>query len=132
MLSGGKVGAAGFSALALRRARERSGLTPRELAERVGVSEAVVYQWQGGHRAPRVDRLGRLAEALGVSAEDLTRPEPGPVSLQRLRVLAGLLQQQVADAAGMSRQKLASLEAGKPPTLATAPPPHSPTALLVA
>src|SRR5260370_36973530 len=98
MPAGGPLGPAVFSGLALRRARGRAGLTPRELAERVGVSEAVIYQWQGGHRAPRVDRLGRLAQALGLSPAALIRPEPDPVSLQQLRVRAGRLQQQVADA----------------------------------
>lgn len=61
--------------------REVVGLTQRELAERVGVSPSAVTHWERGSVAPRTDRLGQIAEALGVDERDLvgdvaTREEP--------------------------------------------------------
>lgn len=49
----------------LRAARERAGLTQRELAERAGVAQSVVSAYESGRRQPALPTLARLVEASG-------------------------------------------------------------------
>lgn len=52
-------------------ALERSGLTKAELARRVGKSWRQVHGWINGEKSPSGDSLRRLAEALGVTVDEL-------------------------------------------------------------
>lgn len=52
----------------IRRAREASGLTQAQLAERIGVDTKTVRNWEAG-RAPRRS-LGAIETVLGVSLDD--------------------------------------------------------------
>jgi transcriptional regulator with XRE-family HTH domain len=113
MAVGGQQGAPGFDAERLRAARRDARLTQRELAAQVGATETAIANWEGGGRSPRVDRLAQLARALGVRPIDLTDAAgTGTPSLLQLRLGAGLLQEQVAERAGMTRQKYQTLETG--------------------
>ncbi|MFA7297785.1 MAG: helix-turn-helix transcriptional regulator [Dehalococcoidia bacterium] len=47
------------------RARNRAGLTSRELAERMGVSQAVVSRLLSGEHSPRIDTIAAAARAMG-------------------------------------------------------------------
>ncbi|PWG61519.1 helix-turn-helix transcriptional regulator [Spiribacter halobius] len=49
------------------RMREASGLTQRQLAERVGTSRTVISRLEGGNagRVPGLDQIQRIAEACG-------------------------------------------------------------------
>lgn len=60
--------AAAFSGDRLRLARYRSGLTLRELADRVDVSPAAVSQYETGRIRPTPSTVARLALATGVPA----------------------------------------------------------------
>lgn len=55
----------------LRTLREAKGLTQRELAERIGVSDKAVSKWETGRGLPDIGLLTALAEALGVSISEL-------------------------------------------------------------
>ena len=55
----------------LREARLRRMLTLRELAARTGVGFDTISRIETGRQRPRISTLRRLAEALGVEAEDL-------------------------------------------------------------
>jgi transcriptional regulator with XRE-family HTH domain len=50
----------------IRVARERQGLTKRQLARRIGCSEATVSLWESGKRSPGVEAVEPLVEALGL------------------------------------------------------------------
>jgi len=50
----------------IRHARLLAGLTVRQVAEQVQRSPITVFRWEWGERLPPSDRLGPLAEALGV------------------------------------------------------------------
>lgn len=63
------------AAAVLRSARERSGLSQRELARRAKTSPAAVSLYESGDRIPRVDTLARLIGATGATLE-LFAPEP--------------------------------------------------------
>jgi transcriptional regulator with XRE-family HTH domain len=67
--------------------RQAAGLSMDALAERVGASKSSVHYWESGEWLPSLGQLEPLAQALGVSYEDLfakagfdpaTLPEPEP------------------------------------------------------
>jgi transcriptional regulator with XRE-family HTH domain len=49
----------------LRTARQRAGLSQRELARRAGTAQSLVARIEGGRTSPRSDTLARLLEAAG-------------------------------------------------------------------
>jgi transcriptional regulator with XRE-family HTH domain len=64
----------------MRRARERAGLSKRELARRAGTSPAAVVHYERGARDPGVETLGRILDAAGMEARvGLVRRGPDPV-----------------------------------------------------
>lgn len=56
-------------------ARQARGLTQRELAEKIGVTDKAVSRWETGRGFPEASVLQGLAEALGVSVTELVRGE---------------------------------------------------------
>ena len=55
----------------LLQARKRRGLSQLELAEQIGVSRQAVSKWETGEAAPDLGKLLALAEALGISMDQL-------------------------------------------------------------
>ncbi len=51
--------------------RKHRGMTQASLAEKVGVQQAAIAQYEGGKREPAVKVLKKLAEALHVDLDDL-------------------------------------------------------------
>ncbi len=51
--------------------REKAGLSQRELAYAIGVSQAAVAQWENGTSQPTLDNLRKVADILGVTPGDL-------------------------------------------------------------
>ena len=51
--------------------RAAAGLTQDELARRTGVRRLSVSQWECGRRAPSLATARRIAQALGVSVDEL-------------------------------------------------------------
>ena len=51
--------------------RQRTGLSQNDLAQRVGVTRAVVTAWESGKACPKIDKLKPLAEALRCNVADL-------------------------------------------------------------
>jgi transcriptional regulator with XRE-family HTH domain len=49
---------------------EQAGITQTELATKTGLSTAAVAMWGKGHN-PHADNLPRVAEALGITVEEL-------------------------------------------------------------
>lgn len=67
--------------------REAAGLTQQQLAEKLGVSGSNIGFWERWDKPPRGDILPQLADALGVSMDELMRtapPKPKPASKGRL------------------------------------------------
>lgn len=56
----------------VRNARLRAGLSMRELGERAGVNYTQISRYESGAAAPRPGQMLRLADALGVSVEELS------------------------------------------------------------
>ena len=53
------------------RLRKKAGLSQEELAERVGVHLNTISQWENGFYIPKMLKVKRLAEALGVTEAEL-------------------------------------------------------------
>lgn len=51
--------------------RAELGLTQGQLGEKCGTDKTVVWHWENGDSAPRADMLPLVADALGVSIDEL-------------------------------------------------------------
>lgn len=60
----------------LKKLRKKAGLTQEELAEKAGVSNITISQWENGVYAPTMTRIKALAQALNVSEADLLNDPP--------------------------------------------------------
>ena len=54
--------------------RKKAGLSQEALAARVGVSRQAVSKWETGEAMPEVEKLVALAQALGVTTDELLSP----------------------------------------------------------
>jgi transcriptional regulator with XRE-family HTH domain len=59
----------------IRQLREERGWTQLELANRLGVTPATVYNWERARFEPTGSKLRLLARAFGVSMDDIELPE---------------------------------------------------------
>lgn len=55
----------------IRKYREQAGLSQKELAQRIGVSNSRVSNWEQGVNRPDADILGNICRALNVSPSEL-------------------------------------------------------------
>ncbi|GAB4017104.1 helix-turn-helix domain-containing protein [Spirosoma koreense] len=55
----------------IRESRKAKGLTQKELAEKLGVGEPTVTNYESGKQNLTVDTLQKIAVALGVNMKDL-------------------------------------------------------------
>jgi transcriptional regulator with XRE-family HTH domain len=55
----------------IRELREARGWTQFELAIKVGVQPTTIYTWESGKKMPMIPQLRKLAEAFGVSMDDI-------------------------------------------------------------
>jgi transcriptional regulator with XRE-family HTH domain len=56
--------------------REAAGLSQSQLARAADVPVGSLRQWEQGRRTPLLDAAGRIAEALGVSLDELAGINP--------------------------------------------------------
>lgn len=61
--------------MSFKSARKASGMTVRQVAERIGVSSAAVTYWETQKSRPTADRLLELAKLYGVSMEELMKED---------------------------------------------------------
>lgn len=59
----------------IRAARKKAGLLQKELAEKIGVSESRISQYENGSQRPRVDTIQKIADGLNISPLNLLGPE---------------------------------------------------------
>lgn len=55
----------------LKTARERRGLSQKEMAERIGVAKSTYSLYESGNREPNVQTIKKIADILNVSADEL-------------------------------------------------------------
>ena len=104
----------------LREARRRAGLSQAELAERAGVTQSVVSEYEAGKRQPAVPTLARLVAATGHELTlGLTRTNPAVRGLpdtplgRRLRQHRKALLEAVRDAGASNLRVFGSVARGQ-------------------
>lgn len=105
--------ARGFDPGALRRIRQRCGLTQAELAEQMGVKRTYALTWerQGPDgTGPSPPTLVRLAAVLDVEPHQLTTIAREEALLGDLRQWRGLSQEELAEQTGIASSTIAALE----------------------
>lgn len=54
----------------IKEARKKAGLSQKELGDKLGVSQAMIGQYETGKRKPKLETLDKIAEALSVDVWD--------------------------------------------------------------
>ena len=89
----------------LRTFREASGLSQRELARQIGQDQSNIRYWEQSGNLPRSDVLIPMAQALGVSVEELL----GEARPKRVVAPGGKLGQVFQEALRLPRRQQAKL-----------------------
>ena len=63
--------------MSIKAMRQAKGLSQRELAERIGVKQESITQWENGKTSPKFERLAIIADALECTVDDLVRKDDG-------------------------------------------------------
>ena len=79
---GGEVAKSAFAAT-FASARRAANLSQKELADRIGASQAYVAKLESGEANPTLDKVGRVLAALGLRLVMNTEPLAPPVSAKR-------------------------------------------------
>lgn len=66
----------------IKRIREKKGMTQKEVASLMGISQQAYGQYESGGRVPKLETVTRIAEALGVCV-----PELYPEGMQAMPIL---------------------------------------------
>lgn len=61
----------------IKKARLESGLTQKQVADSLGVSQAQYARWESGGRNPKDDTISQLAEIFGVGIDTLKGRDDG-------------------------------------------------------
>lgn len=89
----------------LRQLREAAGISQRELARQIGQDQSNVRFWETTGKIPRSDVLIPIAQALGVTVEELLgRPKP-----RRAKPAGGRLGEVFEKAAKLPRRQQAKI-----------------------
>lgn len=59
----------------IKRLRENKSMTQEDLAAELGITASAVSLWESGKRSMNVKQADKLAQALGVTLNDLMREE---------------------------------------------------------
>lgn len=101
-------------------ARQQNGLSQKELAEKMEVSQATVSNLETGRQEPTENQITKLRSILGGDLfSSQQRPDSSEGSsiaaawLSKARQQAGLTQQELANKAGVSQVTISLIETGK-------------------
>jgi transcriptional regulator with XRE-family HTH domain len=96
----------------LRIARRSSGLTQKQLAERLEVESITVSRWERGVTSPSLPRLRRIAEITETTVSDLVR-SPDAASAHAVELAA--LREELAETRELVDRVARALERLSPP-----------------
>jgi transcriptional regulator with XRE-family HTH domain len=91
----------------VRQARERLRLTQAELAEKVGVTQVTISNWEKGKSAPEGEQRARVEAALGLGEASALGKR-----IQEARVRAALTQRELAKRTGFAQPTISQWETG--------------------
>jgi transcriptional regulator with XRE-family HTH domain len=61
----------------IREARQMKGITQEQLAKMLGITQGAVAQWENGLTHPSFEMLPKVAEALGLTVDELIGKKAG-------------------------------------------------------
>lgn len=61
----------------IREARQLKGITQEQLAKMLGITQGAVAQWENGLTHPSFEMLPKVAEALGLTVDELIGKKAG-------------------------------------------------------
>lgn len=91
----------------IRRARERAGLTQKELAAHLGVDAMQLSRWETGRLTPRLKTAADIADALDISLDELVgrvAVTPSERANQLVRELQAILADATETASRLARE----------------------------
>ena len=62
----------------LKRKRLECNMTQTELAEKVGVTQGAIWQWENGKADPSLENLKKMATFMGCTIDELLGEKEGP------------------------------------------------------
>ena len=65
----------------LKMARERKGLSQKDIAESIGVAKSTYSLYESGNREPNVQTIKKIADILSVSADELLGIDDEPQTI---------------------------------------------------
>jgi transcriptional regulator with XRE-family HTH domain len=95
----------------LRKRRLDLGLLQREVAEKIGVDESTIYNWERQRTVPEIRFIARIIEFLGY--DPIKEPESFGEKLKIRRLKLGLSQRKLATIFGIDPGTLGSWEGGR-------------------
>lgn len=107
------VGVGTFDPEALRRVRTDRELSHDALADLVGIARPNLIAYEKGRRRPSPPTVVMLAKALRVNPLELTTADPQRLTLEDLRIRAGLEKAAAARLADIPRRTYDSIEQGE-------------------
>ena len=98
----------------LKAARKAAGLTQQELADRCGIAQGMISQWETGKQQPTQENLDKAAEILGPLTESsTTKATEFGVWLRSIRESKGMTPNELANKAKISLAQIYNLESGR-------------------
>ena len=70
----------------IKRALERQGISQRQFAKNIGITECSLSRYINDTRVPKATMLAKIADTLGVTTDQLISGEENPFDLMRLRI----------------------------------------------
>ena len=67
---------------AMKEARKKRGLSQKELGQKLGVSQAMIAQYESGKRSPKIETMEKIANALEIPVDELME-RCDPISILR-------------------------------------------------
>lgn len=65
----------------LKAARERKGISQKDMAESIGVAKSTYSLYESGNREPNVQTIKKIADILNVSADELLGITDEPITI---------------------------------------------------
>ena len=102
----------------IKKIRESKGMSRKQLADKVGITESAIFRYETNQREPRLSILCKISEALEVpinkliyEADEIIEMPTGK-KIKSIRNKSNLTQQELADLAGISLRALSNYEGG--------------------
>ena len=75
----------------LKEARIKKGLSQKEVADNIGVAKSTYSLYESGNREPNVQTIKKIADFLGISADELLGLSDQPTELEEIKNFAAFV-----------------------------------------